>query len=420
MLKKTNELSKSEIELEFLVEAKDFNLFFDRALEELSKELEIKGFRKGSVPKEIALENIKKEAILSRAAEKAAQKEYDQYLSENKIEPISAPELTVLKLAENNDFDFKVKVTLLPVLDLPDYKSIAGKIKKNPVEVKEEEIKQTLDWLKKTRAKKSLKEGAAEKGDLVEIEYSSDKTGDQKDVFVLGEGKMVPGFEESIIGMKAGEKKEQAKINIPLNYKIKEIAGQEIIFTIKLISVSKIEMPEITDEFAKGVGNFSNVQELEKNIRKGIEQEKEQAEKDRRRGQILETIAEKTEGDIPSVLIERENENLTANFKEQIKSKTGLSFEDYLTKAKKTEEEMLKSLSEEAKKRVKQFLILKQIAEKEKIGASEEEIKEESDKILKRYQSTQEAEKDIDAKQLKAYTEEVVKNEKVFKLLESI
>ncbi len=420
MLKKTNKLSKSELELEFEIKAEEFNTFVEKALQELSKELEVKGFRKGNVPKEIAKEHIKKEAVLSLAAEKAAQKEYSQYVLENEIEPISAPELNVLKLAEGNNFVFKIKVALLPVLELPDYKKIAKKVEKKSVEVKDSEVKQTLEWLQKKRAKRSNKEGEAEKKDLVEIEYWSEPTGEQKDAFLLGEGRLMPGFEDVIIGMKAGEEKKDVKIKVPQDHPTKEIAGKEITFKIKVNSVSKMEIPELNDEFAKNIGQFESLQALKDNIKQGIKQEKEQGEKQRKRGEILEKIAEETRGEISKILIEKERETLLSNMKKQIKERMNLSFEDYLKQVKKTEKEVFDSLEKEAEKRVKEFLILKQMAEKEKIEPTEKEIKEETDKFLKKYQNAQEAEKDIDSEKLKVYTKETVKNEKILQLLENL
>ncbi len=418
MFKKTNKLSKTDIELEFEVLAKDFNIFIERAIKELSQDLEIKGFRKGNVPIEIAKEQLNKEAILSKAAEKAAQKEYNEYLLENDPQVISQPELNVLKLAENNDFLFKIKITLLPEVILPDYKSIAKKVESEKVEIKEQEIKQTLDWLQRTRAKKSAKQGPAEKGDFVEIEYSSVQIGEQKDAFLLGEGKLIPGFEENIIGMEAGEVKKEVRIKVPVNNKNKEIAGKEMVFQIKLKSVFKMEIPELSDEFAISLGKFKNLQELKSNIQKGIEEEKKEGEKQRKRAEILNKISEKTEIEIPTILIEKEQKTLIINLKEQVKNKLNLAFEDYLKQIKKTEQEVLDSLNQEAEKRVKQVLILKKIAEQEKIDVSEQEVKEEADKMLKQYQDEKQV--DIDPEKLKSYTKEAIKSEKVLQLLENI
>ncbi len=419
MFKKINKLPKSEIELEFEINAEEFNSFVKKSFREISQNLEVKGFRKGTVPENIAKEHINQQAVLSKAAEQVAQKEYDQYLSENNIDPISYPELIVDKLAENNEFLFKIKVTVLPDLDLPDYKNIAKKVDKKTTEVKDQEIIQTLEWIQKTRAKKIIKQGAAERGDLVEIEYYSPETKEQKDTFLLGEGKLIPGFEEYIIGMNAGEEKKEIRITLPVNHNIKEMAGKEIIFKIKLINVYKMEIPELTDDFAKSIGEFKNIENLKENVKQGIQQEKEQGEKERRRSEILQQIAEKTKVEIPSILIEKEQKNLINNLKEQVKNRMNLSFEDYLNQIKKTEKEVSDSLLIEAEKRVKQFLILKEITKLEKVEATEEEIKKESDIFLKKYKSTPEAKQDIDEDKLRVYTEEAVKNEKVLQLLES-
>jgi len=395
-------LSKTEAEFEVEISPEDFNKAIDKTIEELGKDIEIKGFRKGKAPKNTIEEHFGSEKILIEAADKAVSQAYSEAVKESKIKAILKPEVEIKKMAKGDVLMFTAKTSVLPDIELPDYKNIASKIKRNKIEVKEEDIQKTLDWLQKSRAKMILKNDKAEKGDFVQIEYIiEDKP--QKDGFILGQGHFVPGFEDNLIGMKAGEEKE---IEIPEKGKIKT----------KVISVNTMELAEINDEFAKSLGSFRNLESLKSNIKQGIAQEKEQVEIQRVRNEILDKIIGKINIDLPQPLVKQEKDQMLKNLREQIKQRMQMSFEEYLKKAKKTEEEILKPLEKEAEKKLKVFMVLREIGEKENIQVSEDELKDEVNKTLKQIPREQ-AEKDIDLESFKNYTREVIKNEKIFKIL---
>ncbi|MFH1841184.1 MAG: trigger factor [Candidatus Nealsonbacteria bacterium] len=279
-------ISDSQIEIAIEVLAQEFQVFFDKALDVLGKEVEIEGFRKGKAPEEMVEKRLGEEKILNAAAEECIRENYLKAISENKIEPLGQPTVEILKLAKGNPFEFKAKVFILPEILLPDYRKIVPQIKRKEVEITEEEIK-----------------------------------------------------------------------------KMKE--------------------------------------------------EKEKFEKERIRQEILEKIAEKTKIETPLILVESEKNRMLENLKQQVPQVLQMSFEDYLKKLKKTEQELLESFSQEAEKRVKNSIVLKEVEKKEEVKASEEELREEMDKISKIYQN-------LDQNQLKDYAEGVIKNEKTFQLLENL
>ena len=415
-------LPKSEVELEIEVSKEEFAPYFERAVLNLGKDIEIEGFRKGKAPKNILEEKIGKERILMEAAELAIGDYYIKAVLENKVEPISQPKVDIIKLEKDSPLIFKAKTDVLPVVNLPDYRKIAEGKKKNKVEAEEKDIENTLKWLLKSRAKFSLKQGKAEAGDFVEINYQSKEVKDlekeKKDGFILKEGQFIPGFEDNIIGMQAGEEKTFS-LTFPKDYAAKELAGKEVNFKVKLETVQKTELPELTDDFAKSLGNFENVEGLKENIKNGIKMEKEQAESQRLRYDILKEIRDAFEIDIPDALVEREQKNMIHNLEHDVEDRLHISFKEYLDKIKKTEKEISDSLFEDAKKRVKEFLILREIGLKEKIEAKDEEIKEETEKIIKHYKDSHQAE-NLDMEKLKDYTKEVIVSEKTFKLLEDL
>jgi len=388
-------LPKSEVELEIKVSAEEFGRFIEQATLNLGGDLEIKGFRKGKAPKNIIEERIGMEKILIEAGDLAVNETYKKAVLENKIEVIFQPKIEIKKLAKGNDLVFLARTAVLPEVELPDYKKIASEVKRNKAVVEEKEIEDAFKWLQKSRAKITLKNQSAQKSDFVEIEYwSAQIQGEgQKDAFILGEGHFIPGFEEKIIGMKSGEEKE----NITLNKD-----GKEIILKVKVISVQNVELPEANDQFAKSLGEFENLDALKKNIKQGLVLEKEQVETQRVRQEILERISEKIKAEIPEVLIENEQKQMLENLKKMVSERLKISFGDYLSKIKKTEKEILDSFLPAAQKKVRNFLVLREIGKREKVEVSEEELA------------------NLDSGQSKEYSEETLRTEKIFAMLENL
>jgi trigger factor len=315
--------------------------------------------------------------------------------------------------------EFKAKITVLPDIELPNYQELASKIKVKEVSVDENEVLDALNYLQKTRAKFSAEDKPAEKKDFVEIEYSSSEIDSGKlikDKFVLGEGGLIKDFEDSVLGMKAGEEKE-AKVKFPENSTRNDLAGKEIIFKIKVISVQKMELPEINDDFAKTLGAFDTLVTLKESVKSGIHHEKTEEEKQRKRGEILDLISEKSNFEVPETLVKYEEEKLFEDLKNNVNQNFKITFEQYLATIKKTEEELKKTFTKEAEKRIKSFLILREIGKKENIEVLDEEMQEEMQKALTTY--TKEQVDKIDSVQLKEYTKGVIYNEKVFQKLES-
>lgn len=417
-------LPKSQIEMEIEIPSEDLDKFIAEALSHAAEHLHMDGFRKGSVPKNIVEEKVGKENLLAEAADLAVKDAYFKVVKENNLEPISHPEIKILKLAQGNPFSFKLTVAVLPEIDLADYKKVASQIKTKEIPVTDQDVQDSLEYIKKSRAKFSQLDKPAEEKDFIEIEYESPQLGvinqgdkKQKDEFILGQGGFLPGFENNFIGMKAGEEKE-FPIKFPESSPRKDLAGKDVKFQVKMLSVKKVEFPEINDDFAKSLGKFENLESLKNNIKEGISQEKkEQARQDRRR-EILERVAEKSKLDILQSMIDFERENMFKNFREKISQNYKVSFEDYLASVKQDEKSINESFTKEAEKKVKNFLILREIGKKENIQVSEKELEEEVTKTMKYY--SKDALAKIDINELKEYTKGVIYNEKVFLKLESI
>lgn len=426
-------LPKSEMEMEIEIPAEEFQTFIEKAISDLSKNVKIDGFREGKVPKEIIEREIGTDRIFKEAGDQAVKAKYLLAILENKIEPISSPEISILKLSPGNPFIFKARFSVLPKLNLPDYKKITSLVKKREVQAGEEEVEKALLEIQKSRAKLSQIAAPAKKGNFVEIEFSSPQLEigkAHKDGFLLGDGRLIPGFEEKLEGMAAGDEKSFS-LKFPAKHSQQNLSNQETHFKVKMESVKKMELPEINEQFAQSLGKFENVSALKQSIREGIKLEKANLEKQRIKEEILRKINNEIHMEIPEVLLDAEKNRQLEELKNYVTSQLKISFEEYLKRANKSEKDLKDSFP--AKERIQNFLVLKKIAQAENIEVTDKEIEAEINKVSKQYPNKEGAKKELalqnfakqnlgglDLAKLKSYYGEAIKNEKVFQLLENL
>lgn len=418
------EKSQKEIEITLLPE--EVRDFFEKTAKKISTERQFKGFRPGKAPVNIVQEEIGKEIFWKEACYEALESTYYKIVQEGKFTIVSNPEVKIIKMAMDNPFCFKVIVSVLPEFDVPDYKTIANKVvkkEKKEIIVSKKETEETLNQIRKSRAKLKRVTRAARQGDEVNINYEGSIEGAKQEALkqenfkiILGETKFIDGFVENIEGMKEGETKEFS-LKIPLTGEDKKIVEKEVSFSIKVVSVFERELPEIDDNFAQSLGEFSNITELEKKLEENIKLEKERKQNEVLRLKIIEEIAKKTQVEIPEIMIERESDNMIEDFKHRLEH-SGVSFDSYLSANNKKEDDFKNELKEEAEKRIKTSLIIKKIAEKENIKATEEEIKKEEENYYKYFDPSELQSKKKDER-VTLYLKDLIENEKVFQLLEN-
>ena len=401
--------TKKKVEIE--VSAEDFNNYYSQTLKKISADAEIPGFRKGKAPEDMVESRVTKEGVLSEAAEIAIRESWAKFLAESKEEAISQPQVEVIKIAKDNPLIFTAEFEILPEIKLPKLDS--AKVEKSSVEVTDQEVEDAIKWIQQSRAKYSEKISGAEDGDLVEFTFSCldiENDPEKKDRIVLGKGHYIEGLEDTLRGMKREEVRE-FETRYPQENKDKKIK-----ISVKVDSVKKVEIPEVNDEWVKGLG-FNTVEELKKDIKEGIKKDKEVAEIQRVREESIKKLIEKTEIEVPKTLIKREQDFMLNNIKERCLSELKINFEEYLKQVKKTEEEITKELEEIAKEKVKGFLVLHQIVKDEKIEVTEEEISQKIEEMLNQYPNKEEIKKTMDEVQVRLYIEDELKREKAFNLL---
>jgi len=317
--------------------------------------------------------------------------------------------------SQKQNTDLKIPV------QLADYKGI--KVKKNELKVEKAEIDNSLEYLRKSRAKIITVNKSAEKGNRVEIDFEVRHGGvkiengtSKNHPLILGEGKFLPGFEKELEGMLTGEEKNFS-LKAPKDWLDKRVAEKNLDFKVKMNLVQERQVPELNDEFAKSLGSFESLGALKENVFGGLLEEKKIKEKQRIKIELIEKVAENSKIEIPKNLTMEELDKMINEFKFSITG-FGLDFDKYLREIKKTIPDLKKEWKNQAEKRVRIALCLKAIAEKESIEVNDEEVETKINEELKNYPDIEEARKNIDPERFKDYTKEVLRNEKVLGLLE--
>lgn len=423
-------LPKSQVEFEVSVSWNDWKKYLDQAVSEASEEIKIPGFRPGKAPKNLIEQKVGIGTLLNNAAEKAVQKSYADFVTEEKLEVIGSPKVEVKEIEEGKDLKYVAVVSVMPEVEVDfAYKKEISKIngeyaeKKN--EVSEEEIGLELEKLANSRVKLVTVMREAKNGDSVEVDFdvfvnekAIENGSSRNHPLVLGKGVFIPGFEENILGMREGDEKEFS-LDFPKDYHKKELAGQKAVFKVKLKLVQERQTPEINDEFAVSLGNFENLEALKKSIREGMEHENMHKMEEEKRAKYVEKIIENSKADLPEVLIHEELHTMIHEFSHQVES-MGMKLDDYLQKLKKTREDLEKDWRIQAEKRVLSALSLQKINEDEKLGATSEEVEKEMNKVFQHYKDVKDLKKNIDMERLYSYSKGIVENEKVFQMLERL
>lgn len=428
---------RSQIEFSVTVPFEEFEPSVKRAALLISEERDFEGFRRGKAPYEIVKKEIGEHAIYERAADVLVRRTYPGALEialerateepqKNKT-PIGHPEITIKKLAPGNELLYTAKVFLLPEVRLPDYAEIAARTRrkeKKDAVVTDEEISRAIDWLRESRTKETAVLRPAREGDAVEIDFeirSGETTIDggnsHNHPLVIGQKKFIPGFEDHLIGMAAGEEKEFSLV-VSESWHDENIRGKTLDVRASLKQVRERAVPDFTDEFARAIGKFQTKEELAENVRQGLTEERKEKERERIRMRIIEAIAESATIDVPDLLIEAELDKMFQELKSGV-GEMGMKWDDYLAGIKRTVAELRTDWRAEAERRVRVAFTLREIAAKESIEPSEDDVTTRANEFLARYKTTHEAEKEIDPETLKEYTRGVLRNEKVFEFLES-
>ncbi len=420
----TPKKERSEAEMVVVVPAGDFGLFVDKAATKLSAEVTIKGFRPGKAPKQVVIEHLGLDRVLHEAMDQAIPYFFAKAAIEEDLEVVSRPSISVEEIGLDVPFRFTATVEVVPEITLPDPSKL--NVKKREVSATEEQVEQELKRLAKMRSTLQEVPREAKVGDIATVDFQAKidgsviEGGESKNHPIpIGEGRFVPGFEEGLVGGKAGEDKT-FPIKFPEDYGKKELQGKEAEVTAHIHNIQERVTPEINDEFAKGVGKFTDLKHLKEELKKNIEEELIAKEKERYLGELAETLMKKaTFGTIPPSLIEHEIDRRMEEFTNML-SYQQKTIEQYMLEHNTTIAAMRETMKESAEKQVRIGLALRKLAKDHDVTVEEEEITEEANKQLMHFKTADHAHEEVDPHELREYVASTLKNTKTLDLLNSL
>ena len=372
---KVEKLPKSRVKIHVKVPKEKIQKHFDNTLAKLSPGVQIKGFRPGVAPKALVIESIGLGRFYQEALNDALSETFLDALTKENLISVSQPALSIQEFAEGKDFSYTAEVDILPEIDLGDWKKISVKIEHKPTKIDPKQIESTLKNLQLRAAKFEPKDGMAENGDRVEIDFEGtidnvkqDSLTSKNHPVILGEGALLADFEKNLVGMKAGEEKE-FDIEVPAAEDKQK--KKQAHFKVRIIDIKKVILPELNDEFAKTVQQKS-LADLRGAIEHDYIERGEQSEIQKAENEVLERIVKLAKIDLPESMIETEISNRLLDLQKQI----GPNWESFLTKVKKTVVDLRKDLREQAEKNVKIGLLLGEIAKAEKLPVPKEGLKD--------------------------------------------
>lgn len=385
------ELLKKEginVSFKITVENDKFKEAVNKAYNKTKGKYNIPGFRKGKAPKVVIETQYGKGIFYNDAIDMLFKEVYPQAIKELNLDVIDRPSLDIEQISEENGLVMLVDVQVKPEFEVGTYKGV--EVKKEEVKVSEDEVELELKEMATRGARLVSADKALESGDTAVIDYEGFDNGvafeggkGENYSLVIGSNTFIPGFEDQLIGKKAGEEVE-VNVTFPEKYHAPNLAGKPVVFNVKVNDVKVKEIAEINDEFAKDVSEFETLKELKDSIRTKLEEQAKKSVEDKMKNDIISKICDNTEVEIPSAMVEHQLDNLIMQFNYQLQYQ-GLNLKQLLDMSGKTIDDLKDERREDAKKGVKMTLVLEKIAEVENVQISDEEFDAEIYKMASMY-----------------------------------
>ncbi|MFC5542233.1 trigger factor [Ureibacillus sp. FSL K6-3587] len=378
------------------VPAEKVNKALDQAFQKIVKQINVPGFRKGKVPRNIFEKRFGVEALYQDALEILVPEEYSKAVDETGIFPVDYPEIGELDgFEKDKDFTFTAKVTVKPEPKLGEYKGL--EVKKLSTEVTDEEVEEQIQNLLNRKAEFEIKEDEPiVEGDIAVIDFEgfigdeAFEGGKGEDYSLeIGSGQFIPGFEDQLVGVKAGETKD-VQVTFPEEYHAEELAGKDATFKVTVKEVKTKVLPELNDEFAKEADpEVESVDELRNKIKERLAEQKKNEAESTLRDELVEKAAENAEMDIPEAMIHNEIHRMIDEFAQRLQMQ-GMSLDLYYQFSGQTEKDLHEQFKEDAETRVRISLTLEAIAKAENIEVTQEDIDKELEKMAEQFKMDKE------------------------------
>jgi trigger factor len=382
-------ISDTKVSLNIVLDAAELATVESKTLVRLAKDLKVAGFRPGKVPPTVAKKNLDGNVLGMEVAQDAINHFMVEVLDTEKLQPLDRPQVDIQKYVHGEQLEFSAELEIVPEVKLGDYKTL--KAKKKIEKFTDKDVAEVIDRMRQGMAEKKDVTRAAKTGDEVIIDFKG--TNDGKEIagasgtdypLSLGSNTFIPGFEEGLIGKKAGETFD-LPLTFPKDYHHKPLAGQEVIFAITVKVVKEVTLPALDDAFAAKAGQFKTVDELKADVKRELTDQKEREALEAFKDALIEELVNGSTIPTPEILIADQLASLERDFTQNLMYR-GMTLPQYLEEQGKTKEEWLESeLREQAIRRVKVGLALAELSKLENIDVSFEELDARLGQMMQQY-----------------------------------
>ncbi|WP_027085360.1 trigger factor [Cohnella panacarvi] len=375
--------------LEVEVDAEQVASALDKAFRKVVQKVNVPGFRKGKVPRGIFEARFGIESLYQDAIDILLPEVYTKAVEDTGIEPIDRPDIDVEQFGRGQAFKFKAKVTVKPEVKLGEYKGLV--VPAEDASVGEEEINAELNRLQQRHAELVVvDEGPAQLGDHAVIDFEGFLEGvpfeggkGENHTLELGSGSFIPGFEDQVVGLNIAEEKD-IEVSFPENYHAENLAGKPVVFKVKLNELKRKNLPALDDEFAKDVSEFDTLDEYKADLTSKLQERKAKELETVRENAVVDKASEGAELEVPEVLINNEIDNMLKDFENRLRMQ-GMNLQLYFQFSGQDEAALREQMKSDAEKRVRNNLVLEEIAKVEGFEVSDADMEEELQNLSKMY-----------------------------------
>ncbi|QHU90383.1 trigger factor [Candidatus Saccharibacteria bacterium oral taxon 488] len=372
-------LSDTKVCLTITLGADELNAAEQVALTKMARDLKVPGFRKGKVPVSVAAKHVNPMALQEQVLDNALSKAVAEAFMNEKLQALERPSVEVKKFVPNQEVEFTAEATVVPPVKLGDYKKL--KAKAQTVKVEAKDVDEIIERMQQNFVDKAEVTRAAQEGDEAIIDFVGKKDGvafdggSAKDFALkLGGGQFIPGFEEGVVGHKAGETFD-LDLEFPKDYHAENLAGAKVVFSVTLHKVNELKLPELNDEFAAKCGPFTDIKELKADIKREITAQKEREAKEKLKDELVAELVDSSKVALPELLIDDQLRSIEQDLMQNL-SYRGLTMDAYLkTQGFKDKADWQKKEARPAaEKRVKAGLVLAELSKELGVEVSREEL----------------------------------------------
>ena len=385
---KVENLEKNMAKLTVEVDNAEFLKAIDVAYKKNRNKFSLPGFRKGKAPKDMIMKMYGPQVFFEDALNEILDKTYPEAAKESGLEIVSRPEISVEQIGMDKNVIYTATVAVKPEVTLGEYKGVTVEKAETTVSAKEVNEKLAAELEKNARVVEVERE--IQKDDIATIDFVGSVDGVEFEggkgedyPLTIGSGTFIPGFEDQLIGHKAGETVD-VKVTFPENYGAKDLAGKEALFVTTIKTVKEKQVPAADDEFASEVSEFDTLDEYKKDLKKTLKEEKEKAATTTNERNVIAKVVENASVEIPAPMLEAQLDNMLYDYQTRL-AQQGIPMDQYLKITGQTVEQIKDQMKESAEKNLKTSLVIEAIMEKENITVADERVDEEFKKIAEQY-----------------------------------